>query len=141
MVNMANLKVTERQKSQLRLRSLVKVGATGRAKDLEQMCQESSDILGQALKEIDAAKRAKVIPPEVIGVLLQSILDMMSMVALYSDAVFTMKVNLDRRFGKTQDPLGAQSRLDTCILQMKEVQAPMLLEGVRETIRDNMRKN
>lgn len=139
MINTANLKVTDRQKSQLRLRSLVKVGATGRAKDLEVMCQESSDILGQALKEVDAAKRANAIPAEVTGALLQSILDLLSMIALYSDAVLTMKINLDRRFGKTQDPLGAQSRLDSCILQMKQVQAPMMLEGVRETIKMNMK--
>lgn len=138
MVNTANLKITERQKSQLRLRSLVKVGATGRAKDLERMCEESSEILGQALKEVDNAKRANAIPPEVTGTLLQSILDLLSMIAVYSDAVLTMKINLDRRFGKTQDPLGAQSRLDTCILQMKEVQAPMMLDGVRKTIKMNM---
>lgn len=139
MINTANLKVTDRQKSQMRLRSLVKVGATGRAKDLEVMCQESSDILGQALKEVDAAKRANAIPADVTGALLQSILDLLSMIALYSDAVLTMKINLDRRFGKTQDPLGAQSRLDSCILQMKQVQAPMMLEGVRETIKMNMK--
>lgn len=138
-VNTANLKITDRQKSQLRLRSLVKVGATGRAKDLERMCQESNEILSQALQEVDAAKRAEAIPPEVTGVLLQSILDLLAMVALYSDAVLAMRINLDRRFGKTQDPFGAQSRLDSCVLQMKESQAPMMLKGVRETIKMNMK--
>lgn len=140
MIPKANDQLSRRQKGQVRLRSLIKTGATGRASELKKMINEANDTLSHAFEAIEVARRQKILPDDAYQALVKGVLDMMLMASVYIEAIRTMQINLDQRFGKTRDTFGTQSQIDANINQMNKVHAPKLMEGVIETI-DYYKKN